>query len=268
MSDVLLRSVARRTFYDQRRALAGYSIGLVALALMIGAIWPSVRDQGEGFQKILDSYPPALKAAFDISTFDGPGFLKGELFSFMLPVLFLIFAIGRGADALAGEEERGALDALLSQPLTRRRIVLEKALGLLAGVGVLATVTFAALALVVTVGGLGVGLAKLAGATLLLYLLTTAFGMAALALGALRGRRGVAIGVASALAAGLYFLQVVARLVPDLEAMKWATPFHYYSGGDPLVDGLNVAHAAVLLLATGALLLLAVVGFERRDVGV
>lgn len=235
---------------------------------MIGAIWPTVRDQGEEFQQLLDAYPPAMKAAFDISTFDGPGFLKGEMFSFMLPLLFLIFAIGRGADLIAGEEERGALDVLLSHPQPRRRIVLEKAGGLLAGLGVLAGVTFATLAIVVTVGDFGVSLAHLAGAVLLLYLLAALFGMAALAAGGLRGRRGVAIGVGAALAVGLYFVQVVARLVPSIEEANWASPFYYYSGGDPLVDGLNVVHALILLVAGGALLALAVLGFERRDVGV
>lgn len=264
----MLRSVWRRTLFDQRRALLGFGIGLVAFSLMIGAIWPTVRDQGEDFQKLLDSYPPALKAAFDIGTFDGAGFLKGEMFSFMLPILFLLYAIGRGADLVAGEEERGALDVLLTQPVTRRRALLEKAAGLLAGLGILALVTFATLALVVVVADFGIPLARLAAAMLLLYLLAALFGVGALALGALRGRRGFAVGVASALAAATYFMQVIARLVPDVEGMKWASPFQYYNGGDPLVAGLDAAHAALLSVATAVLLAVALWGFERRDVGV
>lgn len=268
MSDHLLRSVARRAIYDQRRALVGFGVGLVAFSIMIGGIWPTVRDQGAEFQKLLDSYPPALKAAFDIGTFDGAGFLKGEMFSFMLPLLFLVFAVGRGADLIAGEEERGALDVLLSQPLSRRRILLEKAMGLLAGIGLLTLVTFVALAIVVTMGDFGVSLAKLAGASLLLYLLGAVFGIGALAIGALRGRRGLAIGGAAALAAALYLVQVVSRLVPSMEGAKWASPFYYYSGGDPLVLGLTAWHAMVLLALVGVLLAVAVIGFERRDVGV
>ena len=37
----------------------------------------------------------------------GLGFLNAELFSLMLPVLFLIYAIARGARLVAGEEEAG-----------------------------------------------------------------------------------------------------------------------------------------------------------------
>ena len=40
----------------------------------------------------------------------------------MVPLLLLIAAIGAGAGAIAGEEERGTLDLLLSLPVSRRRL--------------------------------------------------------------------------------------------------------------------------------------------------
>jgi len=268
VSDLMLRDVFRRTIYDQRRALLGYGIGLLAFTAMISGIWPTVRDQGEDFQKLLDSYPPALKAAFDIGSFDGAGFLKGEMFSFMLPVLFLIFAIGRGADLIAGEEERGALDMLLAQPVPRRRALLQKAAGLLVGLAILAMVVLLPLAIVVRLAGFGVSVTNLASTVFMLFLLASFFGIGALTMGAVKARRGVAIGVAAAVAAATYFLQVAARLVPSTDAAKWASPFYYYSGGDPLVEGLRLGHALALAVATAALLAVAVWAFERRDIGV
>ena len=44
----------------------------------------------------------------------------------MVPLLLMIAAIGAGAGAIAGEEERGTLELLLANPLSRRRLVLEK----------------------------------------------------------------------------------------------------------------------------------------------
>ena len=44
----------------------------------------------------------------------------------MVPLLLLVAAIGAGARAIAGEEERGTLDLLLSTPVSRRRLALEK----------------------------------------------------------------------------------------------------------------------------------------------
>ena len=44
----------------------------------------------------------------------------------MFPALFLVASVGNGAGSIAGEEERGTLDLLLSEPLSRTRIAVEK----------------------------------------------------------------------------------------------------------------------------------------------
>ena len=52
---------------------------------------------------MLDSYPEALRAMFNIvegvSLSSGPGFLHMELYSLVLPLLLIIFAVGFGARA-------------------------------------------------------------------------------------------------------------------------------------------------------------------------
>lgn len=267
MTGRMLGSVWQKTLRDSRRALVGYAIGMLALVAMIAAIWPSFQGQQEELQRLLDSYPPALKAAFDIGAFDGPGFLKGELFSLMLPLLLVIFAIGRGADVIAGEEERGSMDVLLAHPVTRRRVLLEKAAGVGIGLALLCALVFVALAIAVPLAGLGVPTLRLLAACVMLFLLASLFGALALALGALRPRRGAALGIAAAVAAGTYILQTVARLVEQVEGAKRLSPFHYYFSADPLVNGLDPAHALLLALLTAGLVALAAWSFERRDVG-
>ena len=46
------------------------------------------------------------------------------------------------------------------------------------------------------------------------------------------------------------------------------SPFRYYSGGQPLVNGWQLADGLVLLLAAVVLVAIGVVGFRRRDVAV
>ena len=56
-----------------------------------------------------------------------------------------------------------------------------------------------------------------------------------------------------------------------MEAIAWSrdvSPFHYYSGGQPLVNGWQLADGLILLAATVGLVALGVVGFRRRDVAV
>lgn len=265
----LLRSLAGKTLWDQRRTLIGWVIAFAAIAFIISSFWPTLRDQAEDMQKLLDSYPEAFKAFFnadDLTTAEG--FLRGELFSAMLPIMFLVYAIGRGADLIAGEEERGALDVLVVQPLTRRRIVLEKSLALTIGLGILALGLFLALAVGSLTFGLGINLANAAAASFLLALFSLGMGMIAFTLGALRGRKGLAVGVASAVAATAYLVNGLAKLVEWVDNIRWLSPFAYYESSDPLKEGLDPVNTLVLVALPLALLGIALWAFPRRDIGV
>ncbi len=105
----MLRSVLTKTLYDQRRAFPAWVVGLALLVAMYVAIWPSVRDQ-PSMNQFLDEMPEAFRALFAMSGADMStpvGYIEIELLSFMGPLLLLIYAVGTGAAAVAGEEERG-----------------------------------------------------------------------------------------------------------------------------------------------------------------
>src|SRR5512146_735571 len=125
----MLRNAFVKTLRDARRAIGWWSLGLIAMAALMIAVYPTVRDNPD-LNRMVEDYPDALKAfiAFggDLDYVSGAGYLGSELFSFMVPLLLLVAAIGAGARALAGEEERGTLDLLLANPLSRRRLVLDK----------------------------------------------------------------------------------------------------------------------------------------------
>ena len=114
----------RRGLTDHRRALAGWCVGVVLYVVLIAAIFPSIRDSPE-LSDLLDNYPEALKSllgltgAVDITR--GAGFVDTELFSLMLPLLAIVLAIGSGARTIAGEEDAGRLELVLSYPVSRRQ---------------------------------------------------------------------------------------------------------------------------------------------------
>ena len=116
---MLLRNTFLRTLRDSRRALFWWSLGLVGMAALMIAVYPAVRDSPD-LNKMVRDYPEALKAfiAFggDLDYASGAGYLGSELFSFMVPLLLLVAAIGAGARAIAGEEERGTLDLHPREP--------------------------------------------------------------------------------------------------------------------------------------------------------
>jgi ABC-2 type transport system permease protein len=250
---------------DQRRALLGWSIGVVLLVLLEAALWPSVRDMPD-LTQFLASYPEEFRELFNLEDFGtGTGFMNAELFSAMLPVLLIIFAIGRGARMVAGEEEAGTLDVLLVTPVSAIRLVLQQAAVLATALGTLGAVLYVTMLGSSIAFGLGIGAADLAGATLAVVLLGLEFGWLALAVGAATGRRAVAIGVASTAAVAAYFLYVAGELVDSIEPWQPLSPFDQALAGGPLGAGLPLAYlwmpVAAAVFVAAALPL-----FDRRDI--
>lgn len=265
----MLAPVAAKLLRDHRRGIAGWIAALTLLALMDLAVFPTVQSQAGQMEQVLKAYPQALKAMFGLgSDFGtGPGYFDAEFLSFLGPLVVLAIGIGFGAGATATEEERGTIDWLMSAPLNRTRVMLEKSLGVL--VAVLAA--GAALLVVMLIGsplaGLGLGLGGIAAAVANLVLLGWAYAALAVAVGAATGHRWAATGTAVAVGLGGYLLTTLARIVPSLQPWRWLSPFTWYASGDALHGQLHAGYLAALLLTTVLLLALAVFAFRRRDLG-
>lgn len=264
----MLGSVGAKTLRDYRRSLLWWGLGVVGFVALYAAIYPTVRDLPD-IDDLLDSYPEALRAFIgasgDLDLSSPEGYLQTEAFSFLLPLLFLIFGIGAGAAAIAGEEERGTMELLLAQPLSRRRLVLEKVGAVTAALLLLAVALWLALWLGALAVDMEIAAGRLAAGTVSLVLLALVFTMLTLLVGAVTGSRGRAIGVAASLALAAYVLDSLAVLVEALETVQPLSPFYLYRAAEPLRDGLDPVHALVLLALAVGFAALAVPAFERRD---
>ena len=264
----MLRNVALKTLRDSRRAFGWWSVGLAGLVALMVSVYPSIRDN-PGLNNLAQDYPEALKAflgfggSFDYTS--AAGYLGSELFSFMVPLLLMVATIGAGAGAVAGEEERGTLELLLTNPLSRTRLVLEKAVALTLEVAALGTVLWLSLWIGARAVSMDISAGHLAAATAAAVLIALAYGAIALLLGAATGKRTLAIGVTAAAAVAAYFVNGLAPLVDALDVPRKLSPFYHYSAGDPLRHGLGWDHALVLVLIAALAVSLAPVFFTRRD---
>jgi ABC-2 type transport system permease protein len=184
-----------------RRSIVWWSLGLIAIAALIVAVYPTVRDNPD-LNKLVENYPDALKAfiAFggELDYTSGAGYLGSELFAFIVPLLLAVAAIGAGGRATAGEEEAGTIELLLANPVSRRRLIVEKTAALATEVALLALVLWISLFVGVEIVGMDVSVANLAAATFAAALLAFSFGAIAVLAGSISGRRSVAIGVPAA----------------------------------------------------------------------
>ncbi len=261
----MFRNVFLKSLRDQRRSLLGWSIGVVALVMLMSAIWPSFRDMPD-LKQFLDNYPKQFGKLFNIDAMlNGSGYLNAELFSIMLPVLFVIFGIARGARMIAGEEEAGTLEVLLVTPVSPVRLLLQQAAALATTLGALGVVLFLAIAGASGVFGLGVPVGQAAAAALAMALLGLEHGYLALAVGAVTGRRSLAIAGASVVAVLGYVLYIAGQLVDRVSHWQPVSPFYQAIHGGPLGGGLPVSFGWIIL-ATLAFVAVAAPVFNRRDI--
>lgn len=79
---------------------------------------------------------------------------------------------------------------------------------------------------------------------------------------------GLSAGVSSVVAVVAYVLNSLAPIAEGLKPYRKLSLLYYYIGADPLRNGLNLGHAAVLVGVALVLLAIGLFVFERRDVGV
>jgi ABC-2 type transport system permease protein len=260
-----LWAMVAKSARDQRRSLVWWVVALTALVWVEAALWPTIEDMPD-FQQFLKQYPEGLRKLFDIEAMTtGQGFMNAELFSFMLPILFIVFAIGKAVRSTAGEEEAGALDVVLVAPVSRATIAIAKAIGVAVGVVVLGAALAVALVTASLVFDLEIAVAGAVTGSLVMVALGVEFGLLAVAVGVGTGRRALAMAVAGGAAVGAYVLYVAAQFVDGLQAASDWSPMGQALSEGPLGAGIRGSHAAMAVTAV-AVLVVALPVFAHRDI--
>ncbi len=235
----------------------------LVMGVMIG---PMYNLLDKALLDLSDALPEALLAAFgggDMSTPEG--WYQIETFGLMAPIAVMVTTVIIGGRALAGEEANRTMGLLLANPIRRSTVVLQKTFAMILAGLIVGIATFAGVAGGSLVGGLGMSIGNIAATSLLVTLLGLAFGAVALALSAATGRVPVAIYGAVGLALVFFLLNAFLPLSDRLAGWAKVSPFNYYLGSDPLVNGMHWGHGALLAGLAVALIALSVMLFQRRD---
>ncbi|MFF5264896.1 ABC transporter permease subunit [Actinomadura viridis] len=255
-------SVFTKTLYDNRRVLTVWALATGLLAMMYASFYPQLSADS------VASVPEAMRGfgLDDVST--AAGYLQGAVFGLLVPLLAVFYGAATGARMISADEESGYLDLLLAHPVGRTRLLLGRFAALAAGAAAIAAVVLAAMLAVRNGAGLdGIGAGAFAAQALNVALLAVVFGALATGLGAAAGLgRATVFGVTAGIGVAAYALHGFA---PQIGA-GWArrlTPFHYYIGGEPLKNGLDAGHAAVLAAAAALLVAAGAWRLGRRDLG-
>jgi len=264
----MLRSIFSKALWDQRVQILSWAVAIALVGVVYAAFYPSMNSPE--MQAAMDAFPPEFMTAMGMTDITSPaGYLGSTTYGILGPVLSIIFGATLGARAIAGDEEDHRLDVLMAHPVGRSAFVLQRAAAIVVALSAAGVTLFLAMVAISGPAELGeIGNANLAAATIQLALLALVFGILALAVGAMTGSRGLALGAVAGLGVLIYFANT---LGPTTEHLAWTqqlSPFYYYSGGQPLVNGLQVTDSLVLAGTAAVLVLLGVAGFRRRDIAV
>ncbi len=251
----------------QARSVAIWGVAFGALGVMMVSIFPSIAS-GPGIQQMTDALPQGLMKAAGVEDLSSmatiTGFLDAEIFGLVLPLALPFFAILAAAGAIAGAEENGTIDVLMSNPLPRWQLVtayfVSTAVALAAVLALFGLVLWGSAQFIEAELTFGTVAEGVFGA----WPLAISFGGLAMVASAIFHRKMIAVGVAGGVLFVMYFLNVVAGLVKDLEFLKYFSAIHYY--GAPLTDGIDWANFAVLTGAAIVFAAAAVFAFYRRDI--
>lgn len=247
----------------------GAGVGSVGLLFLL--ILPNV-EVLEQFTRLLEAMPPALLQAFgaaDAAQFGTPeGFLSFSYFNYMMLILSA-YGVTAGLSVMTAEEDRGILDSLLSAPVSRVQLMLEKAFAYLVLMLVLLLVSFLGFVIGTATSTLPLDLSKLLVGTLnMLPPMLTVFGFTVFA-GALMRGRPAALALGVAFVVGSYFINFIGGAASQtaVAVLRVVSYFTYYGGETILTSGVEwggvgiLIAAGVILFAGGAFL------FQRRDIG-
>lgn len=248
-----------------RRLTAWWLFGLALYVAVTWAFYPAVRDSPD-LAQVMARLPEAVQQAFGTQDIVSPGgYAWARMFSLLLPITLIIYAVRAGTRAIAGDEANGRLELLLAQPVTRAELLLARTLALAVSLALLGLTIFVVTLLGARLVGAELPTRPLALATAQVTLLAWVMGALALALGAATGRAGLAGGLAFALTLGLYLVHTLSPQVEALQPLRVVSPFWYAIGQSPFHGATTPAGTLGLLVSGLLLVLLAAPAFLRRD---
>jgi ABC-2 type transport system permease protein len=262
----MLRNIFLKTLRDQGVAVLGWGLGVGSLAIFTQLFYPSLSANNQ-LENFMGSLPPGFMAFFGdvqaVGTVEG--YMTYTLLIY-LPLVLCIYSIATAIGMVTAEVEKGTMEFLLSHPLPRWRILLEKYLALSASVLAIGL----QIGLCMVIGGWIIGSdvpaaqwmsAGIQTVPLTLFFGSVAFGLA----GAFRGS-ATATGTAATLAVGGFILNGLVPLSDKLAPVKEWTLYYWYSASRPLSTGIFPGHAAILILGSLLFLGMGLAAFRQRDI--
>ncbi len=255
--------IAWKTVKDKWKMTGLLTFIFMGFSAMYTGIYPSFKEMLGQFTEMPLEF---IRGFENMDTFSG--YLNVELYQIfwilILPTLIAYIT----ASLISEEIEAKTIDMLMSNPVSRRQIVLEKFLGI---VPLILTVNFATM-------GTIYGMTSVIGEEItfthlfLTHLWSLPYFLAvasiSLFVSTVINEKMKASIIGMAIIVGMYLFESISQLVPDYGEIGLVSFAHYYDPSKLLIEGnTDIAQSfALLTLLTIVFILAAIICFEKRDI--
>jgi ABC-2 type transport system permease protein len=208
--------------------------------------------------------------------FDGASFfstvenyMSTEFFSFFWPILTVIMLIGFANSMIVGEIEKGTIEVVLAQPISRLRLFFSRYAAGTLFFGVFSGASIFFIPLFSAIAGFDYQIKNYFSMWGVAFLFGMAIFSIACLFSAIFSEKGRAISVTAGILLTMYALNIISGLKESLADLKYFSFFHYLNapqvmGKNQIVDYTFLVFGGVILIFTAA----AAFWFNRRDIAV
>ena len=268
----MIGSVFVETYRQTWKQMLYWGLGLASLGLLVVLMVPLFDMQD--MKELLESFPPFVLAVIgvgsDLEVFaTNEGFVAVGFFG-KSALIFAVYPVVMGMRITADDEDSGIMDVLLSLPVQRMQLVVEKfAAYAVSIVGVVAMI-YLGMHFGTAISGVELDMNKLT--EVIFYLVPVMiFVMAVtMCIAAVARRRQMALGIVTAFVIASFMLQTIGAMAEDTiaEPISRISFFTYYNAAIIMTDGFVWAHIIGLAGLSLVLLFFSLYRYEQRDIGV
>ena len=247
----------------------GFGMGILGFYLVAIS---SSSDILESYVPLLESLPPAMLNMFGISDVrlftTAEGWISAGFVIYAM-LMLSVYAVMAGLNITANEEDSGIMDILLTSPLSRAQVIIEKFIAYaILSLGVIVfCILYPLIGVMIFNVEVNVGKVILSILTiypgLLLIIAVTCL------IGATVRRRSTAIGLATVFIITSYFANFLGESASESFAaiLQQFSYFHYTNGEAVILDAFNPLTSLSLIIVAIICVGLSVMMFNRRDIG-
>ncbi len=262
--------IIKRTINDRKTVIMIYIIVALAFLLMYVSMFPSFADQTQQWDELMKTVPEGVMKAFNLEDYSFArleNFLSGELYSITWPLLLIILAVSTAGAAIANEVEKGTIEIILSQPITRAKFYLSRYIAGIAVIFAFVVITIYPAIPMAKIFDISITTANYSTLALSAFLFGVAVFSIGYALSAVFSDRGKVYFLTAGLMVLMYVFNIVALLKENFSDLKYLSFFHYFNPVDNLVrNQISDTGAIVFISTTIITFIIGMIVYNKRDI--